>query len=221
MEIKSRIRQNQLLRTISEHLVEAYLASGQFKAVPYARDRIIHMDGSICDSLEVILEGTAVVERIDESGDFMVIAELFPDDILGGNLVFSRNPCYPMTVTARTDLRMLEIGRPLLLEICFSNHNFLRKFLEIISDRSLFLGGRLKDYANRSLRERILAYLQGEYKVQKDCRVLLRTSKKNLAARLGVQRTSLSRALQKMREEELIDFDAESITILFPVGKPR
>jgi len=38
-------------------------------------------------------------------------------------------------------------------------------------------------------------------------------TKKELAERLGIQRTSLSRELNKMKKDGLIDYDAHSITI--------
>ncbi|NCB72673.1 MAG: helix-turn-helix domain-containing protein, partial [Clostridia bacterium] len=39
-------------------------------------------------------------------------------------------------------------------------------------------------------------------------------SKKELAENFGIQRTSLSRELNKMRKDNLIEFDSASITIL-------
>jgi len=61
---------------------------------------------------------------------------------------------------------------------------------------------------------KITQYLKQLYKDQ-DSKVLeLPTSKKMLAEKLGVQRTSLSRELQKMANEGLIHFDRQSITII-------
>ncbi|NLZ83309.1 MAG: winged helix-turn-helix domain-containing protein, partial [Clostridiales bacterium] len=44
--------------------------------------------------------------------------------------------------------------------------------------------------------------------------IKLNMTKKALAERIGVQRTSLSRELAKMRAEGLILFDKDAITIL-------
>ena len=41
-----------------------------------------------------------------------------------------------------------------------------------------------------------------------------RVTKKDLAEKFGVQRSSLSRELNKMRKEGLIEYDAYSITII-------
>ena len=216
MDDKLNMKHYQLLRTIPEHILQESIENGKFRILSFKRNSILHMDGNECKSLEIILNGQAIVERIDETGDFMVIAELTSDDILGGNLVFSSSPYYPMTITAKTDLTVFEFPKNLLLETCYANQEFLRKFLEIISDRSLYLGDQLKRYVNRSIRECILVYLRNEYKIQKSNKLMLKTTKKNLAARMGIQRTSLSRELQKMKNEGLIEFDADSITISVP-----
>ncbi len=66
----------------------------------------------------------------------------------------------------------------------------------------------------RSLREKILSYLQVQVQRQGDGEIELMESKKALAERFGVQRTSLSRELKKMKDEGLIDYDTKGIQIL-------
>ena len=51
--------------------------------------------------------------------------------ILGGNMLFSKNPYYPMTITAQEDAVILEIARETLFDIFCENPVFLRGFLEI------------------------------------------------------------------------------------------
>ena len=59
-----------------------------------------------------------------------------------------------------------------------------------------------------------MAYLEYESKIQNSNQIKLEITKKELAERIGVQRTSLSRELAKMRNEGLVTFDSNSITIL-------
>lgn len=185
-----------------------------FKVKVYKKGEVIHFDGDQCKGLEVILDGKIVIERIDENGDLFTITELYPDDILGGNLVFSRNPYYPMTISARTDVEIIDIGKEVLFELCCDHREFLYVFLRLISGNTLILGDKIKHYANRSIRDTIWAYLRQEYYLQKTFKIRLNTTKKALAERIGVQRTSLSRELQKMKKEGLITYDATSITII-------
>jgi len=184
------------------------------KIITYSKDQVIHFEGDISANAELILRGQVVVERIDVSGNLMTIATLMPDDLLGGNLVFSKNPHYPMTVTAKTETTLLVIQKDLVFKLCSNNTTFLRLYLEYVSDHAMLLGDRIKHYVNRTIRESVMAYLKSEYLVQGSSRILLRSSKKALAERIGVQRTSLSRELQKMKNEGLIEYDTTSITLI-------
>lgn len=187
----------------------------------YARGEIIHFDGDRCDEIEIIIHGKVSIERIDEDGNLMAITQFQPDDILGGNLLFSSNPVFPMTVTAKEKVELLAMPKELVFRLCSESTGFLELFLEYISDHALLLGDRIKHYVNRTIRESIVAYLRNEHLIQGGSRIRLTTSKKALADRMGVQRTSLSRELQKMKNEGLIDYDADSITILDPQMYPK
>jgi len=213
--IKNIYRNFTLLKTIPESYWEQNLNMNQeIKIKKYDSGEIIHFDGDHCLSIDIILYGQVVIERIDDSGNLMVITEFNPDDVLGGNLLFSKNPCYPMMVTAKTQVTLLSITKPLIFELCANNKEFLRVYLEYISDHSLLLGDKLKHYVNRSIRDSIFAYLRSEYKVQNSQILQLRLTKKELADRIGVQRTSLSRELKKMKNEGLVEYDKSSISIL-------
>jgi CRP-like cAMP-binding protein len=86
--------------------------------------------------------------------------------------------------------------------------------LEYVSDHSTILGFKLKSYVNRTIRENILSFLEHEKKKQNSNRIILNMTKKDLANKIGVQRTSLSRELSKMKNDGLIDFDLKSIILL-------
>ena len=61
-----------------------------------------------------------------------------------------------------------------------------------------------------------MRFLDVEAKRQKSNRIRLTMSKKALADKMGVQRTSLSRELSRMRRDGLILFDAHYIERLAP-----
>ncbi|WFF74591.1 Crp/Fnr family transcriptional regulator [Proteiniclasticum sp. QWL-01] len=192
----------------------ANLKSGKFKVTSYKKSSVVHFDGETCSKLEIILSGRVAVDRIDESGNLLTISEFYKNDILGGNLLFSKNPYYPMTVLTKLPTDILEIDREALFELFCNNPVFLRTYLELTSDRAFILGNKIKHYINKTIRESIMNYLNYESKIQNSNHIKLNTTKKALAEKIGVQRTSLSRELAKMREDGLILFDTDSITLL-------
>ena len=203
-----------LMKSITPQEIESYLIEGSCKITQYKKNNIVHFVGEVCSKLEIILSGKVVIERIDESGNLMTIAEFLGGDVLGGNLMFSKNPYYPMTVTAKEATLILEINKDRLFRLFSDNHEFLSSCLEYVSDHTVILGDRIKHYVNRTIRESIISYLNFESKKQNSSIVKLSMTKKALAERIGVQRTSLSRELAKMREDGLIEFNSVSITLL-------
>ena len=215
MENHLLLRNSLLLKSIPYENIINYVNKKRFKIVNYLKNNIIHFANDKCNNLEIILSGKAVVERIDESGNVMIIADFIKDDILGGNLLFSRNPYYPMIITARESITIVQINKDTLLELLSINHTFLEKYLGYISDNAFILSNKIKHYINKTLRECIINYLNHEFKKQKNKTIMLNITKKRLAEMMGVQRTSLSRELYKMRKDNLINFTKDTITIKF------
>ena len=209
-----RLKKISLLQHLSEEDLESNQKSGKFKVVSYKKNSVIHFDGEACRNLEIILTGKVVVERIDQSGNLLTISESYRDDILGGNLLFSKNPYYPMTISTQLPTNLLEIDKEVLFELFCSNPSFLRTYLEFVSDRAFILGDKIKHYVNKTIRESIMNYLEYESKRQNSRQIKLDISKKALAEKFGVQRTSLSRELANMRDDGLITFDRDTITLI-------
>lgn len=208
------IKSTALLKPLSDEDILTNLKEGRFKVISYKKNSVVHFDGETCNKLEIILSGRVVVDRIDESGNLLTISAFYNDDILGGNLLFSKDPYYPMTVSTQLATDILEIEKEVLFELFCHNPLFLRTYLEFVSDHAFILGNTIKHNINKTIRESIISYLKYESKKQNSNYIKLNITKKALAERIGVQRTSLSRELAKMRNDGLILFDADSITLL-------
>ena len=203
-----------ILHPFEKNIIESHIKNGHMSILKYGKNEILHFDGDLCSFLEIILDGYIVVERIDESGNLLTVAEFFPDDLIGGNLIFSKNPYYPMTISSKTNSKILKIPKNLVFTLCTENKDFLYLFLQSISDNALILGSKIKHHVNRSIRKKVISFLRQEYLIQKSETIKLNITKKSLADRMGIQRTSLSRELQKMKNDGLIDYDSSTITII-------
>jgi len=211
---KCLMEKSTLLNTVPTEKINSYLSDGSFKVGAYGKNTIVHFSGEICNKLEIILEGIVHVERIDESGNLMTIAEFCNDEILGGNLLFSKNPYYPMTITTKTHAVILEIHKERLFEIFSDDPSFLRCYLEFVADHTTILGDRIQHYVNKSIRDCIMNYLEHEKQKQNSKKIRLPITKKAWAERMGVQRTSLLRELAKMKKDGLVRYDSKYIELL-------
>ena len=86
--------------------------------------------------------------------------------------------------------------------------------MELLSNKILVLNKKIKNLSFDTIREKICSYILDEYKKQKSKNIILPFTRKEMAENLGVQRPSLSREFIKMKEEGLIDFNKNNVTIL-------
>ena len=119
-----------------------------------------------------------------------------------------------MTILSKTDTTILHIKKDLVLKFCQLDINFLNNFLISISDKTLILTDKIKALSMKTIRQCIVDFLIYESYSQKSNTVKLELTKKELAEKFGIQRPSLSRELNKMRSDGLIEYDAHSITII-------
>lgn len=212
LQVLAQIGQLDLLQDIDQETVSRYLLDGRFTFTRYGKGNIVHFSGEPSDKLEIILSGEVVIERIDENGNLMIITKFGEGDLIGGNLLFSSTPYYPLMISTTNPSTILEIHRDHLFELLSSNQAFLRRYLMYISDHSAVLSDQINHYINRSIRESVLSFLEYEVQRQGSHVIHLGMTKKELARRFGVRRTSLQRELAKMRDEGLLTYDAETMT---------
>lgn len=194
--------------------LERILSGGFYELRKAARNEIIYLQEEKCTTVDLILLGRVSVERLEESGNVLKIQDFQAGELLGADLAFSRRPYYPMNLVAKENVLLLRIGRRVILDLCLENEKFLSGYLSSISDKTLVLTDKIGIMFRPGLRERILDYLNQEVIRQGAMTIRIGGSKKQLAEKLGVQRTSLSRELQKMRKEGLILFDRNDITLI-------
>lgn len=179
----------------------------------YDKGQIIHLENECCQAMDIILEGKVIVQKIDEDGNVLTINVFLAPEIIGAHLIFSTHNVYPMTVVAESEAVILRLHRDLILDMGQQNPDFMAALLQIISDKIMILADKIRTISHSTIREQIMAFLTYEYHIQKSPVIKLNYTKKELAERLGVQRTSLSRELNKMRCEGIVDYDARAITL--------
>ena len=202
-----------LFKSFSRDELKARLDDSGYDVKRYEKDQIIHLENEVCQSLDIILEGKVAVQKIDEEGNVLTINIFSAPEIIGAHLIFSTRNIYPMTVLADSEVVILRLNRELIVELGQSDPGFMVDLLQIISDRIMILADKIRTISHNTIREQITAFLTYEFSLQKSRVLKLNYTKKELAERLGVKRTSLSRELNKMRRDGLLDYDARTITL--------
>lgn len=204
---------NDLFGNLSEQEIACLMQAKDLRITEYRKGAVIYLQNERCDTLDVILQGNVIIQSIDEQGSVLTMSEFGPGDLTGVNLLFSQRNSYPMTITAKINTAILHVGRATITDLCMKNQDFLLGLLQYLSDRSVLLTDKIKLISAKSIRQLITEFLAYEYRQQGSFLIRLNISKKELAERFGIPRTSLSRELQKMRRDGLLEFDRDSILI--------
>jgi len=207
------ISKMELFNDFTKEDLTSFFKVSKYAINEYAKDQIIHLQNESCSSVDIILQGRVSIQKINEEGNVFQIAQFLEGSFFGANLIFSSRNYYPMTVVSDSPSTVLSMSKDLIIALGQSNTKFLLGFLSAVSDVTLVLTDKIDSMSLKTIREKILDFLKYQYSLKKNPKIILKFTKKEFAERLGIQRTSLSRELNKMRKEGFIDFDALSITI--------
>ena len=181
----------------------------------YSKNTMVSSDYNCLKSLNIILKGAFAREFVDNNNNVVTVNKLKKGDSFGGlDLFHNGNIESSFTLFALEDTIVLEINRDDLLDLFQYNRVILVNFLETISFKVMEFQTKLEIMSYKSVRERIIYYLKKCYLRCNSTTIVLVKNKKQIAEFLGVQRTSLSRELNKMKEENIISYDRFSIEIL-------
>ena len=188
-------------------------SSLKFEVKEFKKGQVIHMQKDICSTMDIILKGKVSVQKIDENGKVLTVNVFSTSDILGANIIFSSRDCYPMTVVSKTSVILLSMHKELVLELCQNNESFMISLMTVISNKASMLTDTINLISLKSIRQCIIIYLKYQYNIQKNTVIKPNISKKDFAERLGIQRSSLNRELNKMKKDGLLEYDARTITL--------
>ena len=196
MEELKRIK---LFAGCSDEALERLLNSSCHRKEYPAGRRLLN-PGDPCRALMVLVEGQAQAKMTGEEGREVLVEHLQAPVLLAPAFLFSRVNLVPVEVNAVTGCVVWYIDREAFFAFLQQEPSVLRAYLEVLSNRSHFLSGKMRTFAVNGLRNRVLEYLEANGRI---------TSVASAAQQLSATRPSLSRVLSDMLDEGLVMKDEE------------
>ena len=155
--------------------------------------------------LGVVLSGQLQVTK-----GSLAVSVLGPGDLFGAAALYSDEPEFAATVTAKGPSRCLMLEQP-LVDRLLSEHSQIREnYLRYLTGRIRFLSGRLQALAQPGVEGKLARYLLANG--GSSCPAT------ELCQRLGVSRASLYRAFAALEDSGLITRKGKTITVIDPAG---
>ena len=186
----------------------------------FPKSDYIYLAGDCVENLCVVLEGTVQMIKEDIWGEKSIIANLGVGSVFAENFLgqLGDRSSVSYFVASDSEVLMLPLGRTLFDTNTSSkaSQRLICNIVSILADNSTRLIEKTEILCKKTLRSKILAYLEQEAR-NHGCRSFtIPFNRTDLANYLDADRSALTRELARMKEEGLIDFTKNSFELLAP-----
>ena len=193
-----------LFRGVSEELLQA-LAGTEGASLVRFDSGVVYSPRHFRRSLAVVLSGQLQVTK-----GALAVSVLGPGDLFGAAALYSDEPEFAATVTAKRPSRCLMLEHHLVDRLLTEHSQIRENYLRYLTGRIRFLSGRLQALAQPGVEGKLARYLLANG--GSSCPAT------ELCQRLGVSRASLYRAFAALEDSGLITRKGKTITVVDPVG---
>lgn len=186
----------------------------------FPKSDYIYLAGDCVENLCVVLEGTVQMIKEDIWGEKSIIANLGVGSVFAENFLgqLGDRSSVSYFVASDSEVLMLPLGRTLFDSDTSSkaSQRLICNIVSILADNNTRLIEKTEILCKKTLRSKILAYLEQEAR-NHGCRSFtIPFNRTDLANYLDADRSALTRELARMKEEGLIDFTKNSFELLAP-----
>lgn len=184
---------------------------------PFTKGEFISLTGDEIHSIGVVLEGRVYILKEDVFGNKAILNDLEPGAVFGESFICGGSHALTVSIQAAEDCRVLFLSFERVMHTCPSacqfHNTLITNMVVMIARKNIKLIEKLEITTKHSLREKVLAYLSQLVQDQGTATVMSPMGRVDLADFLGVDRSALTRELNRMRDDGLLDFERSSYTL--------
>ena len=176
----------------------------------FPKSAYIYLAGDCVENLCVVLEGTVQMIKEDIWGEKAIIANLGAGSVFAENFLgrLGDRSVVSYFVASDSEVLMLPLGRMQFDRNPNSkaSQRLMCTIVSILADNNTRLIEKTEILCKKTLRSKILAYLEQEARNNGSRSFTIPFNRTDLANYLDADRSALTRELARMREEGLIDY---------------
>lgn len=184
----------------------------------YSRNDFISVENKSIKNIGTVLSGTIHMVKEDLWGNRTILAIIERGGLIGENLACGSayNTTVSFFAAKKTELLLLPFAKVLTScdNNCTFHHQLIHNMVTLVADKNQQLMEKMEVTSKRTLREKILTYLSIQAQKSNSLYFDIPLGRIDFADYLYVNRSSLTRELNAMRTEGLIDFEKNTFRIL-------
>ncbi len=185
----------------------------------FPKSDYIYLAGDCVENLCVVMDGKVQMIKEDIWGEKSIIANLGSGSVFAENFLGRLGDRSTVSYFAASDseILMLPLGKILLdghTTHTEANRRLMCNIVSILADNNTRLIEKTEILCKKTLRSKIMAYLEQEAKYNGADTFTIPFNRTDLANYLDADRSALTRELARMRDDGMIDFEKNTFTIL-------
>lgn len=182
------------------------------------KNQQIITEGEPAVNVGILLSGSAHVVKQDFYGNRSIVASVEPGELFAESFACAGVSAIPVSVVAGEDSMVMLIPCQRITvgcaNACSYHSRMIYNLLQIVAVKNLEFHQKLEITANRTTREKLMAYLLSQAKQHDSDTFTIPYDRQGLADYLGVERSAMSAELGKLRKDGVIDFFKSRFTLL-------
>ena len=202
-----------LFQGVSRAKLSELIEKTRFHFLKYKAGEVAIARSEVCSHFKFLLSGSLRCEMKTYDGKIRLHQTLHAPDVIAPDHIFGRSTHYPGNYYAVGSVGLMQIDKATFMSFMQDEPIFLINLLNILSRRCQKNKEALLAITTGDLRERIAHWVVSmTSRNATDIRILGR--QRDLHNYFGVQRSVLLNTLAEMRQEKLIDYSNNEISIL-------
>ena len=202
-----------LFKDLAESEIIDLMYSVRYRVVHYRKGEVLAFEGSVCLYADIIISGEMVASLMGPSGRIIRVAAHQTGKFLAPAFLFASDNQYPVTIDAITDTTVLRLVPTDLEKMLNSDQRLMMNYIRMLSNIVSHLTKKVR-MLSMSVREKVSLYLKEQSRQQQTKNILLPLSRQELADHFGIQKYSLLRCLNELKQEGAILVEGRHIQIL-------
>lgn len=216
MEISPLLARSPLFRGVAEKDLPGLLARLDARERQYRKGELLLHRGGRTERLGLVLSGTVHIVREDFWGNRGIVGLAEAGDVFAEAYALSGEPL-EVSVLAATDVSalFLEAGPMSGLRADGPGLSLLTaNLLSLLAGKNLQLTRKMRHMARRTTREKLLSYLSAQALLAGRPEFDIPLDRQQLADYLAVDRSAMSAALGRLRDEGVLEFRKNHFRLL-------
>ena len=190
---------------VAEGDLEAMLGCLGARKYTARKGQIIFHEGDPAIFVGIVLCGAIRVIREDYYGNRSIVAHMEPGEVFGESFACAGVKSLPVSVVAEEDCQYLLIDCHRITVSCTNacafHSRMIYNLLRLVAGKNLLFNQKLEITSKRTTREKLMAYLLNQAKLQGKEEFTIPYDRQALADYLEVDRSGLSAEIGKLRKE--------------------